>query len=391
MIYLHTGKPGAGKTLFTIQYVLELSKRENRQVYYFDIPDCAVEGWIKLEDAKAWYDLPVGAIVLIDECQQIFRLRPTGSAVPEHVSRLEKNRHSGIDLYLITQHPMLIDSHVRRLVNKHRNIVRAFGAEKATVYTWEGCKDTPERAYKDAIKTPFKYPKDVYSLYRSAQLHTYKKSVPLRVYLLYALPILFVALAYYAYSWFRNSSTPAEKPTATSAAVDRAKPMGQGGGSGASSVEYFQQYQPRLEGLPHTAPAYDRLTAPRRVPVPAACLASGDRCKCYTQDATPIAMTVSLCRQIVSDGVFIAFDPAGERRDRGMREDLRRADLANNDQVQARPYGGLPEGNDYNGFNHPGPVLSFDRGGAPAASSGEVVAGPVVQQAQGIGRGRVIQ
>jgi KaiC/GvpD/RAD55 family RecA-like ATPase len=69
MIYIHTGQPGAGKTLFTLDTVRKRAKRENRPVFYHGIelqkPEL-FEGWQLLEDPKRWMDCPDGAIIVHD-------------------------------------------------------------------------------------------------------------------------------------------------------------------------------------------------------------------------------------------------------------------------------------------------------------------------------------
>ena len=113
MITLITGQPGAGKTLFTLQFVRELAEKEKRTVHYSGIKDLRLP-WLELANAEDWYQVPQGSIVVVDEAQRIFRPRGAGSVVPRHVSELETHRHQGIDLFIITQHPMLVDTNVMR-------------------------------------------------------------------------------------------------------------------------------------------------------------------------------------------------------------------------------------------------------------------------------------
>ena len=139
MITLITGLPGAGKTLYALNYVKNLSEKDNRQVYFSGINDIKLP-WIELDKGEEWHQAPTGSIVLIDECQRVFRPRGNGSAVPLHVSKLETHRHDGVDLVVITQHPMLADSNLRRLVGQHFHVVRAFGTKKATVHEFQEVK-----------------------------------------------------------------------------------------------------------------------------------------------------------------------------------------------------------------------------------------------------------
>jgi predicted AAA+ superfamily ATPase len=127
---LVTGLPGAGKTLFTITAVKEQAEKENRQVFYHGIKDLKLP-WTPLEKPEEWPLVPPGSIVVLDEAQQLYRQRPAGSSVPPWVSALETLRHRGITLWLITQHPMLLDNHVRRLTGRHLHAIRRFGGLSA--------------------------------------------------------------------------------------------------------------------------------------------------------------------------------------------------------------------------------------------------------------------
>jgi len=70
-------------------------------------------------------------------------------------------------------------------------------------------------------------------------------------------------------------------------------------------------YVPRVPGLQYTAPAYDELTKPSRVPVPAACVQIRGGCECWTQQGTHLETTQQICDQVVKRGFFEAFDADG--------------------------------------------------------------------------------
>lgn len=67
-------------------------------------------------------------------------------------------------------------------------------------------------------------------------------------------------------------------------------------------------YVPRVDGLQYTAPAYDELTKPVRVPVPAACVRIRGECECWTQQGTRLETTPQVCEQVVKRGFFESFD-----------------------------------------------------------------------------------
>lgn len=186
-IWLTTGLPGHGKTLRTTLEVEERRIREGRRVYYHGITDLTLD-WFPLENAEDWHTVPDGSIVVIDECQRVFPVRPSGSAVPEHVQQFETHRHKGLDVILITQHPNLIDSHVRRLVERHQHVYRPFGLSYAVIMEWPAATDPQKSgAEKFAIKTRWKLDSSGFKNYKSATVHTIKKRFPRFVLLLPAL------------------------------------------------------------------------------------------------------------------------------------------------------------------------------------------------------------
>ena len=114
MITLLTGKPGHAKSLLAVQWVRENRELDNPRAVFTNINglDNDTLGSFVLEDPEKWYELPIGSLVVIDECQRWFRPMANGSKVPEHVSQLETHRHLGIDIIFITQGPKLIHSNV---------------------------------------------------------------------------------------------------------------------------------------------------------------------------------------------------------------------------------------------------------------------------------------
>lgn len=111
MLYLITGVPGSGKTLKMMSDLMNRPDLKNRPLYLDGIPE--VKGDIipnqpipEGESMQTWHKwAPPGAILVIDECQRVFRPRPSGSKVPDYVAELETQRHRGIDIFLLTSIP----------------------------------------------------------------------------------------------------------------------------------------------------------------------------------------------------------------------------------------------------------------------------------------------
>lgn len=315
MIYLITGLPGNGKTLYTLWHVRDRAKQENRPVFVSGIPELAIPEWEQIDDdqARKWFDLPEGAIIVIDEAQRIFRPRPGRGEPPPHVAELETHRHRGHDIYLITQHPSLIDQNVRRLAGAHRHVQRTFGMPRAVIHEWGEVRMDCERKREDSSKTNWRFPRDVYSLYKSAEMHTHKAALPRQVYFLGALLLALVALTVYL---LRPRSEPV--PETPPAQIDQdfrqymPRAMSAEKDAPMTADEYVVSMTPRVPDLAYTAPRYDEVTKPTTAPFPVGCIQSGDACKCYTQQATIYKASADFCRNYVQHGVFQDWLPADQ-------------------------------------------------------------------------------
>lgn len=342
MITLITGVPGSGKTLYTIWYVKNEIEKENkdkephmqRKIYQNGVNGLTLD-WEVLEDAKQWMDCPVGSVIVIDECQTVFRPRGAGTNVPSYIAALETHRHRGIDLYLITQHPMLVDQNIRRLVGRHIHVVRKFGMPRAVVHEWGSTHEITQRNLSQAQQRQFPYPKEVFSYYKSAELHTHKAKIPFKVWFLLVSPLLIAALVWFAWAKMSAVGDTVAKPanpslsSASSSAqqTQQARP-----GSGLTAEAYILAMTPRLPGMPWTAPAYDEVTQPAEAPYPVACIDGVKGCRCYDQQQARIAVTETFCRDYLERGMFVPWKQqtakAGEIRDTEDRKQARRADTS---------------------------------------------------------------
>ncbi|MDR2239276.1 MAG: zonular occludens toxin domain-containing protein [Zoogloeaceae bacterium] len=310
MITCITGLPGNGKTLYALNWVKEKSEKENRPVYYNGISDLKLP-WLEFDKPEDWPTLPTGAIIVIDECQRVFRPRANGAHVPLHVSELETHRHKGVDIVLITQHPQLIDVNVRRLIGQHFHVVRKFGMARASIFEWGKVTDVTKATIKDATRYEFAYPQESFKWYKSAELHTHKRKLPMKFWFLIFLPFILAALIYYGYKTMHDVViAPSVIGGKVSASAAGSSATGVIPSSRLSNVvSYFSNFQPRVSGLSHTAPAYDDVTKPVHAPYPAACVDfEGKGCRCYSQQGTRLDVGFNLCREIVAKGFFVNWD-----------------------------------------------------------------------------------
>ncbi|MET3181533.1 UNVERIFIED_ORG: zona occludens toxin [Variovorax guangxiensis] len=339
MLYLRTGANGSCKSLFTLKDVREKQLAELRPVcvivgddsdptrQYVKIkPEIMKEfGW-KTCQFKDWWAQPDGTIFLADECHNYLPKRPNGSAVPQHVSRLAEHRARGMDFYLLTQHPSNIDSFVTKLVGSpgwHQHLKRAFGASNQTsVIQWSAVNNQCEKdgSGKSGQVDMRGQPKEVYAWYDSAELHTGKRKIPRQFWMVVIGGPLALGMIFLAAKLMWDRTHRSAQPVVAAGAPGASGSVASGAPGGGrdhvmTPAEYAASYRPRIAGLMHTAPAYDKLTEPKRVPVPAACVSMPSKgCKCFTQDATPYPVDQAMCEGLVRHGAFYAFAAEGERR-----------------------------------------------------------------------------
>lgn len=314
MIVLITGLPGAGKTLYALNWVKAKAEKEGRPVYYSGISDLNLP-WTEV-DPQHWMGVPPSSIVVIDECQRVFRPRMHGTGVPPYVSELETHRHKGIDIVLITQHPMLVDSNVRRLCGLHFHSVRKFGMNASTLHEWASVKENCDKNREGSTRHDFKYPKASFAWYKSAEVHTHKARIPARVLVLIAVLLGLTFLAWWMYARWQDriAGTPdsTAEPAASAPAFELLKPRPAGGSNTAAPLtreEWLKQQEPRVKGLAFTAPVFDTVTQPVRAPYPAACVQSQSKgCRCYSQQGTRLEVPKELCEGISEGGFFVSWN-----------------------------------------------------------------------------------
>lgn len=320
MITLLTGLPGNGKTLFALWHVKKYSEAENRKVYYSGISNLQLP-WELVEPEK-WHDLPPGSIIVIDEAQTVFPKKPNGASLPDFYSKLAVHRHKGFDIFLITQHPSLVDNFVRQLCGRHYHTIRKFGMSRSTIYEWSAVNAAPQSAtsHKNAITLKWAYPTEVYGYYKSAEVHTVKRSIPAKLILAILFVIGVACFGYYMLMTYQDRALKKQAETVASSSSSSPVLPGPGGLSPVPVLSPMDQAKlyvaantPRVSGLPHTAPKYDEITKPVRAPVPSMCVATTNKCKCFSQQATPMDVPFVMCTQFARHGFFLDFNPDGQR------------------------------------------------------------------------------
>lgn len=199
MIYLITGVPGSGKTLYAVstlvrdlaaQKIVKRGVTITRRVCVDGIKDLLLphemiapgveddEGNLSPGEGDGVWNWPTwckpGDVIVIDEVQRWWRPRGMGTKPPLAIKALETHRHMGVDFVLVTQNPMLLDQNVRRLTGRHQHLRRLWGFARAIIYDWDGCSVDVHRT-KSATMSMWGYPKSAYDLYKSSELHTKQK------------------------------------------------------------------------------------------------------------------------------------------------------------------------------------------------------------------------
>lgn len=169
MLTLVTGAPGTGKTAAIVDLLHTIGK--DRPLFVHGLDGLQLPH-VELKDPTKWMDeVPDGAAVIIDEVQTIWRPRGPGVKVPDHVAALETHRHRGLDFFMTTQGPNLVDANVRALIGRHIHL-RELGVLGRMWYEWPECADNCRTGFRGApIRKRYKLPRHVFKDYKSASIH----------------------------------------------------------------------------------------------------------------------------------------------------------------------------------------------------------------------------
>lgn len=308
MITLITGAPGTGKSNAVVSLMEGLGK--DRQVYVFGIPDLKVPHQV-IDDPTTWPDtVPDGSAIVLDEVQNVWRPRGPGQKVPDHVAKLETHRHRGLDFYIITQGPNLVDSNVRALVGRHVHL-RDLGILGRWWYEWPECADNCRTAWKNApIKKRYRLDKAAQAKYKSASIHVKPvRSVPWMLAVMVIALIVVAVMGWKTYAMIQAKMAPAvpqsvakaEQPAAGSAS---ARSMPDAAASSSKAIDDRVAWIPRISSRPETAPAFDELRKVVAMPRIAGAVVMGKRVRCVTQQGTDAGVSEAECRQWMANPPF---------------------------------------------------------------------------------------
>lgn len=281
MITLITAVPGSGKTLYAVSLIQNFLN-EGRPVYQ-NIEGLQVDKFENnhlLFDAPAdWTETPDGSVVIYDECQQPHLYPATGERGQIHddrLKRMETHRHTGHDLFFITQAPTFVHHHVRKLVGQHIHFYRGHGATRVAKYTWSHTVDNPNdrREQERADFETFGFDKKLFQLYKSSTIHTHKFKIPKKILFIFSLIVVIFALASFSFSKggiFGGKSTVGRETAAANSAT------------------------PALAPPVNTTPLSYLADAPL-VRSLGGCIGNDRSCRCYTRDLEPLDIEETQCR-----------------------------------------------------------------------------------------------
>lgn len=230
MITVISGEPGNGKTAYVVSELVKEAEN-GRTILVFGIPDLKV-AHVRTPPVAEWTELvpheddpsimvprftfPHGALVVIDEAQDVYKPRAPTSKVPPIAAALERHRHLGLDIWLITQKPMLLDSHVRQEAGRHLHITSTWKGRE--LLEWPSVRNPGDRAeVARAITVPYKLPTHVYDLYKSASLHVKaRRRIPRQLYyFVFSLVGAVIAIGFVVWRINDRVTSSDEEPTNT--------------------------------------------------------------------------------------------------------------------------------------------------------------------------------
>lgn len=202
MITLITGTPGSGKTLYAV-WLLQRELKAGRRLVVDGVKDLALDHELVDESwMRDWYSrCQQHDVIVVDEVQRLWPPASVSVKPGEDIEQLHVHRHKGVDFVLITQHPQRLHKTIRDLVGRHVHVRRLFGLKQAMIYEWDHCHN-PNAGFRDAVKTRWGYPKSVFKLYTSAEVHTKQKAVIPKA--LFIAPLALVVAVYLGWRGFRS-------------------------------------------------------------------------------------------------------------------------------------------------------------------------------------------
>lgn len=312
MITLITGVPGSGKTLYAVKLILQLVKlREDARKkletetdpekitalkvhdrsIYVDINGFNHDKYGTLETPEDWQTTPDGSAVFYDECQQKFGPDGGGRSKNTVIQAFEVHRHTGHDIYLITQRERLLHPNVRDLIGKHYHIQRQFGSKTVKIFSRdEVISTTSTTALNKCDMVPWQYDKKLFSAYQSATVHTHSFKMPHWLKIKLTALVLLVVFGIYMLFNSLDFWTGATEYDTTTAQVDYSL-------------------------LPESEPFVVSVSKPNEHLMGCAVWSNESQCQCYTVDGFTADLSYNQC-MTHARGSTLSFRPQNIKREK---------------------------------------------------------------------------
>ncbi|MBV6446697.1 zonular occludens toxin domain-containing protein [Nitrosomonas sp.] len=313
-ITLITGKPGTGKTVFSLSAFIKPALEKGRIVYTNGIPDLKIPHIeLSSEDLNRWdqrepvegrkgvYELTTlkeDALIVVDEAADVWPALNL-KVIPEYLQYLRKHRKHALDFLLITQDPHFLHPHVLLNVDKHIHLVTDWRGTYS--YEWaEYCVNPimPSNQSR-AVSQRYKLDKTVFSEFYSATKHLpkQKRTVPKMVYAALILTFAIPAMGYAVYS---TITSKLENPIGSIATNEPAKLNMAKQGSDTPPV-VIPIAQPATDNTP-VKQSLSMLSESVDWGQVAACMSSKSNCICYGHKAQRLNIDPQTCNSAIEYG-----------------------------------------------------------------------------------------
>lgn len=337
-IRILTGQPRNGKSLRAVKEIYKLVKENDelekkgkpRRKIYVDIAgingpdvdvkfdDCVTDLtreqketiWFGKHDDPAKPDHlwcpPYNSIFMFDECHKLDFIKDVSGSLSKNPSTISLNEHghAGHIIYLITQFPNYIHTHIRGLTQDHWHVKKKFNLPMAKVYKWDDFILNPraEVNLKNANGTEWFFFRDKYKkAYISAAAH---EKQPLQFPPVLILPI--VALLIIGMFLFNRKDDSIILNNDTAGQVD-AEQVEQIQAQNQQQLEQINQMRIELEELKAKyLPKHIATLAAYEDVRPAMVISnSNGGCIAYNTYGEPLLLTDSLCYQMSEQPALI--------------------------------------------------------------------------------------
>lgn len=313
MMYLISAVPGSGKTLRIVGIIKRKLLAENAKLIvagrpprliYSNVKGLRIAGILPLPDD--WRDTPEHSIVITDEAQLVYPASGgSGISKDERVLAMTTHRHTGHDLYFLTQDPVFLDGTLRKLCGHHEHLWRASSLQAATVYSWDSAQSSPmsSGSLKLADMESWAFPKEDYGDFDSATQHTHKFKMPRKILMLgVALVIVFGGVAWMIF--FRAGSFAAFRTSQPAAAMAPGQAAGAPGGVAAVGKVVGSTRPPTGSELWAEVPV---------LPALAGCAVLSASCRAWNMDGGQLDLSDTECRTMCGKPLPLDFSEAKKR------------------------------------------------------------------------------